>query len=83
MSVVQGRAETDREEPPDQQQGEDANHQGRQSGGQRPVLLLRQERSRSRLQQQQLHPQHHRWVFLMLGAATVLSNIALVIYVPT
>lgn len=62
MPVVQRWGQADREEPPDQQQGEDANPEERQSRGQRPVLLLRQERGRSRLQQQQLHRQHHRCV---------------------
>lgn len=55
VSVVQGWGEANREEPPDQQQGEDTHPQECQSGRQWPVLLLRQERSRTRLQQQQFH----------------------------
>lgn len=63
MSVVQGRREAEREEPSDQQQGEDTHHQERQSRRQWPVLLLRQERSWTCVQQQQLHTQNYRCVF--------------------
>lgn len=64
VPMVQGWAEADGEEPSDQQQGENTHLPERQSRRQRPVLLLRQERGRTRLQQRQLHAQHHRCVRL-------------------
>lgn len=78
VPVVQGRSEADREEPPDQQQGEDARLQECQSGRQRPVLLLCQECSRTRLQQQQLHSQHY-WCVCGIAKANVELALALLV----
>lgn len=74
MPVVQGRGEADREEPSDQQQGEDAHLQECQSGRQRPVLLLRQECSRACLQQQQFHTQHYRCVSVYVWPFVTVSS---------